>query len=404
MKLLFLSDLQLEAGAAFGTGEFGPGSRFQDQVVVLGRIAGLAVEEGVAVVGVLGDVFERSRPAPWAVLAFQWFVRAMQAVDIHVLVVSGNHDVRSAALPSALSIFDGDGVDVALTPSLYPVAFDDYGEGGSLAVIAALPWTPISRLVAAQPDLSRGQLNDLAAAALAESAQVLGARCADEYPDACPILVGHWAISGATLPTGLATDMLNEPVIPVDGLTSAGFRAVVFGHIHQVQAVAAVPPVVYCGSPMVCNWGEAATPHGCWIYDTEGDGKLSFKAIADRPFVTLDLDYDADAKSLYLGDENAALLTANPGALVRARYSVTEEQAREISEADLRAFLVQWGARKVFIKATVARAARARVAEVAEGIDDSAAFELWLTSQDVPETDRQALRDLHAGYVEASRA
>ena len=70
---------------------------------------------------------------------------------------------------------------------------------------------------------------------------------------------------------------------------------------------------------------------------------------------------------------------------------------------DRRADLLAIGARKVFIKATVERAARARVAEVAEGIDDSAAFELWLTSQDVPESDRQALRDLNADYEERAR-
>lgn len=398
MKLLFVSDLQLEAGAPLGTGEYGPGSRFQDQVEVLERIATLAYDEGVEVVGILGDVFERSRPSPWAILAFQRFVRALRAGDINVLVISGNHDVRSAALPSALSIFEDASTMVALGPSLYPIYDEDGGD--PQVVLAALPWTPISRLVAARPNLSRGQLNDLAAAALAESAQVLGARCYDEYPNACPILVGHWAISGATLPTGLATDMLNEPVIPLQGLTTAGFRAAIFGHIHQVQAVSTIPPIVYCGSPMVCNWGETETPHGVWVYDTEGDGVLTFKPIEDRKFLTIDLDPDEFIR------EGVGLVEsiATEGTLVRVRYTATEEQAKLISDAEIRDSLLSCGAAKVFIKATVDRATRARVTHVAEGIDDGAAFELWLTSQAVPEADVQALRDLHAGYTEASRA
>lgn len=389
MRLLLLSDLQLEAGAAFGVGEYGPGSRFQDQVEVLERITTLAMNEEVHVVAVLGDVFERSRPAPWAVLLFQNFIRALHALGIEVLVVAGNHDVRSAALPSALSIFEDGGVSVALTPSLYPIIFDD-----AACVIAALPWTPISRLVAAQPNTSRAELNDLAAAALVEGAHVLGARCADEHPDLTPILVGHWAVSGATLPTGLSTDLMPEPVIPQEGLSSAGFRLVALGHIHQVQVVAKDPPIVYCGSPMVMNWGEAATPHGVWLYDTEGDGTLTFKPVEDRPFLTIDRDLTVrlDAPTEYPDVTNA---------LVRFRYKATEEAAREVDEAKLRADLLTLGARRVFIKATVERAARARVADVAADLDDNAAFEMWLATQDVPAADLQALRDLHAGYQDA---
>lgn len=402
MKLLFLSDLQLEAGAPLGTGEYGPGSRFHDQVLVLERIAQLAYDENVEVVGCLGDVFERSRPSPWAILAFQQFVRALRAVDINVLVLQGNHDCRSAALPTALSIFGDTGVDIALTPSLYPLYGDDATDHADPdVVIAALPWTPISRLVAARPNLSRGQLNDLAAAALAESAQVLGARCYDEYPNACPILVGHWAISGATLPTGLPSEMMPEPVIPLEGLTSAGFRAIFFGHLHQVQVLAQDPPAVYCGDPQVVNWGEGRSQHGVWLYDTEGEGKLSFKQIEDRPFVMLEPTFvEIPGVGMAFSEPPTGPLA---GALVRVKYTVDEETDRKIDQSKIRADLLTLGARKVFIKATVERAARARVAEVAEGIDDSAAFEMWLATQSIPEADLQALRDLNAGYEEAAR-
>lgn len=408
MKLLFLSDLQLEAGAALGTGEFGPGSRFQDQVDVLTRVLDLAVKEQVEAVGVLGDVFERSRPAPWSVIAFQSFVRGCVEHGIEVLVISGNHDVRSAALPSALSIFDDNGISVALTPSLYPIP--GHPADGPGCVIAALPWTPLSRLVAAQPNLSRAQLNDLAAAALVESAHLLGDRCAAEYPNLPAILVGHWAISGATLPTGLSSDLLNEPVIPAEGLATAGFNLVAFGHIHQVQVVTSVPaPVVYCGSPMVCNWGEAATPHGVWLYETTGDGTLTFKPIADRQFLNLDGAVVSDpATYAGIGGLNLGIAANHKdvfgGALVRVRYSCTEEEAKLIDEAEARRVLLAAGASKVFFKATVERTSRARVADVAEGLDDSAAFEMWLATQSVPESDLQALRDLHAGYEELVRA
>jgi DNA repair exonuclease SbcCD nuclease subunit len=64
VKILLTSDWQLGAGAELGQGDHGPGSRFQDQVDVLGRIATLAAEEQVGLVAMFGDTFERARPAP----------------------------------------------------------------------------------------------------------------------------------------------------------------------------------------------------------------------------------------------------------------------------------------------------------------------------------------------------
>ena len=119
---------------------------------------------------------------------------------------------------------------------LYPVT----GKHGPEIVVATLPWTPISRLVADRPADDRDSLNEIAAAALVESAHLLGARCRDEHPDKTAILVGHWAVSGASLPTGLPVEMLREPVLSSEGLASAGFDLICFGHIHAAQVVNAV--------------------------------------------------------------------------------------------------------------------------------------------------------------------
>ena len=95
MKALLTADLQLGAGLTLGAGEFGPGSRFQDQLEALDRIVDLALAEKADLVAVGGDVFERARPAPHEILAFQAFVRRLLEEKIRVLCIPGNHDAAA---------------------------------------------------------------------------------------------------------------------------------------------------------------------------------------------------------------------------------------------------------------------------------------------------------------------
>jgi exonuclease SbcD len=387
MRALLTADLQLGAGLALGNGEFGPGSRFQDQCEVLDRIADTAVAEQVAIVFVLGDLFERAKPEPHHILAFQGFVRRLLAEGIRVFCIAGNHDVRSAALPSAVEIFGENGCVVALQPSIYPV--DDI-------VIAALPWTHPGNVAAAMPDAGREDLHDVAARGLAEAAMLMSTRCETEFPQLTPLLVGHWSVSGATLPSGLDTALLREPVIPLEALAETGFSLAAFGHIHLAQVVAAEPvPVVYAGSPQVNRWDEADDTHGVWVWDSAGAGHLSFRPIEDRPFLTLTPVPETllEHGRLLENDDDA------DGAVVRVVWACTEEQAAKIDQATLRRRLLACGAAKVVLRPTVERTVRARVAEMHSDLSETAALELWLSSQGVNGTQADALRALHGEYL-----
>ena len=215
-------------------------------------------------------------------LAFQGFVRRLIAHGIRVFsspatMTSGAPPCpppsRSSVRPDASS---------RCKPSIYPV--DDI-------VIAALPWTHPGNVVAAMDGVDRDSVNDAAARGLAEGAMVMSVRCETEFPHLTPLLVGHWAISGAALPTGLDTAMLREPVIPLEALQETGFALAAFGHIHKAQVVASDPvPTIYAGSPQVNSWGEADGEHGIWVWDSAPPGALKFHAIEDRPFVDVDLD------------------------------------------------------------------------------------------------------------------
>lgn len=393
MKILFTSDWQLGAGADLGQGDHGPGSRFQDQVDVLNRIVDLATAEQVGLIAMLGDTFERARPAPHEILAVQAFVRRATSAGIRVLFLRGNHDARGVALPSALEIFVENGCAVSLLPSLHPI--DD-------VVIATLPWTPAVALAAAMPDVARDDVNDTAAQALVAGAKALLMRCRTEFPELKPILVGHWAVSGAVLPTGLPTAMLREPVIPLEGLSESGFALAMLGHIHVAGMIASGPtPVGYCGTPYVCNWAEAEQPHGVWLYDSEASS-LRFAEVEDNVrFVTLDADLTSEETSglAYIDLGYAASDTNVDGAVVRARYTVTEAQSRRVDQPAIREALLGMGALKVVFRPTIVREQRARVAEMADDLTETAALDLWLTAQQITGDQAAALHAAHADYL-----
>lgn len=377
MKALFVSDLQLEAGLPFGSGEYGPGSRFDDQEMMLGQIVSLVDLEDVQLVCVLGDVFERSKPSPWAVLAFQRFVRTLREGGRNVFVLNGNHDVKSAALPPILSVFEKD-VGLALTPTL--AAYGDI-------VIAALPWASTATLLESRKG-TREELHSLASGALLFAAEGLVARGRELYPGSKIVLAGHWAVGGASLPTNLPVEMLGEPVIPITSLVELGYDVGAFGHIHKAQLMAEKPPTFYCGSPMVMNWGEGAEKHGVWIYDT--GGTLAFRELADREFITYDYNLE-EVESLlgYSGGDQFPL----EDALIRLRWEMTEDEARALDQAKVRQVLELMGARKVFLQPRIIRKERNRDTQISEDLNPEAALHLWLDSQE-EEFDRDFLDEL----------
>lgn len=375
MRILFFGDLQLEAGRELGNGaEYGDGSRFHDQTQVLQQLVRIADDEMVDVVVNLGDTFERPKPSPHAVLAYQAFQRILRPVP-HIVLL-GNHDVRSAALHSIVNVYDGERTTVVTRPQVVNV--------GEVA-FACLPWAPTSTIVAALDGGSRHDVKRLAVDALVKTAQEMRVR--EQHPDTTAwILLGHWAVSGSSLPSGSSVeDLLDEPVIPWQDMDVLGYRLAAFGHIHQPQVIArgsADTPIFYAGSAAVCNWGETGSPHGCWIFDTEAN-ELRFVEIPDRQFVNV---YANDADDIDVD-----------GAVVRFAYLESEG----VDENEVRAALVAAGARKVFFKRHAGETVnRARVESAQAEVTPRDAIRLWLESRDVPAETQAAMREQHARYVE----
>lgn len=388
MRIIATADLQLGAGAGYLPVAYGPGSRLDDHQRAWIRVVELAIEHDAAAIIVAGDVFEEKRPGPTAYRSFQAGISLARSHGIPVVIVAGNHDVRSADETTAIEVFYDfeHRVFVHRTP-----ATGYLGDGVHYAV---LPWTTMGGLAALRGggdrDLLHAEAGELlveVAAGLREQIRQTGARHA--------ILIAHWAVSGAAMPTGISSDELREVVIPTHLLDEQGWDAIVLGHIHRGQFVTedVLRPAFYCGSPLPCDFGEAGYAHGAWLLDLGGEHAFaSCLPIESRPFVTLDVldpaSWPADLD----------------GAVVRVVGKVSEATREGIDlEAARRDLLEMAGAAAVRVDVEVMRETRARDEHVTADLGASVALDHWITAAQ-PACDHAILRARHGAYLEQEHA
>jgi DNA repair exonuclease SbcCD nuclease subunit len=389
-RLLVFGDLHLGAGTVLGRE---PGDRLRDQEQVLDLIREAALEHDVDAILDAGDTFEGPQVTPEQLAVFARFVGDSREAGFPVVAISGNgkHDAAMRHV-NGVDIFQHvPGVTVYSRPGLYDL-------GG--CQVACLPWVSPARLVASVGgDVDRDRVNACAAELLVQVAAVL----AD--PTIKPtVLMLHGSISGASLPTGISTDDLREPVIPIEELLDLGYAAIIASHIHVPQVT--VPPAnqwedpecfgdgtewsapfaLYTGSPLPLNFGETGVAHGVWILDVAAQRtRAEFVPIESRPLVQIDV---ADPASW---DDVA-------GAIVKARVAGTRTELRNLDLAAIRSDLLESGAHTVKIETETIREDRARVAGVTEDLEPLEAFDAWVAANEIvaPEARAQMQADLEA--------
>ena len=366
MRYLCCSDLHLGAGADLGVK---PGERLGEQAAMWQQIIFLAAERGCQAILFAGDAFHRNKPTPQELLAF---ADPLAECPIPVYAINGNsHDFVGVDQAMAVTVVDAlsDSFQLFVEPQVITIA------GGT--TLAMLPWAPVARIVASHDGGDRDEINQLAADLLLEVARGLRAQCPAGSPS---VLMTHFSISGAALPSGLSIDMAREPILPLTDLEQLGFDCVIAGHIHRPQLMetsigAASGPIFYCGSPAPLSFGEPGE-HGVWIIETDDDGRFAseFVPLSSPEFVTVDLT-DREVEEMAAGTMPA--LAPAMGRYVKVRYCATEEQARRIDSEALRAHADEYGARRIWIEPTVSRAHRERGAvldSAGSRIDQLAAY------------------------------
>lgn len=403
-RLLCTGDLHIRPG------------RLDDFEQVWDRIVDTALEHQVDALLFAGDAFEGPIPTAEEYLAFARPLRRLQG-RIPVVAISGNGKHDSANQPrNALEIFHDGYAHALLDVHTKPALTDVAG-----VTVATLPWVPPGRLIAARNGGDRDDLNLALADALLGIARGLRGKAHEEHPDQPAVLMLHWSIAGAVTPTGRDVGPDFGPVLDLRALEEIGFDAVVAGHIHKPQVlspgrlfedgngshVASGQPIFYVGSPLPLNFGEEKCEHGVWLLDIDEAIRphrvhADFLPIESRRFVTIDCD-------------GVALSTAGPrvdlclfddedevaGAIVRVRYTATEEQQRRIDHQAIRQALVDAGAHTVrFAPPQIERENRARAEEIDETLSTADALRQWGIANAIADRDVHALQALTSGYLE----
>lgn len=392
-RVLCFADAHLGAGAGLRSDHLG------DQEAVLNQIVDVACEQKVELIIAAGDLFHRPQPAPPVLHLFKNFTRRVAEAGIPMIACVGNcgHDLVNGDVVSALELFESEWFRVSRVPELIRAA-------GDIAV-CTLPSTPVSRLVAAADGGDRAEICVQAAELLVQTARDLHAEVPEGWP---ALLVGHWSVSGASLPNGLPVAALHEPVLDLAALEELGFDAMCFGHIHKGQVFESAPfvsetPTFYCGSPMVIDFGEEKVEHGCWILDF-GDEHAApeFVPLDDRRFVTVDADLTQQFAEQPAGIDETDMIAGRvmdaepqPGDVFRIRYRATEEQHRRVDRQALLGFLGEAGVDRVHgLTWEPVRATRARVEVDGDGMSDGDALAMWCEAAGRTDEEHAALAEL----------
>lgn len=355
----------------------------EDQEAVWHRIVDEAIGRDVDLFLHGGDLVEGPVFTMEQLAAVRRVFRRLQDARIPILVLTGNsrHDLAMRPV-HALDLFkDYDGILVSDRPEVY--AF-----GG--VSVCTLPWThPGSLIARTNGSVTHDTINTHMAEALVRIAGGLLEKAGKPA-----LLVAHWAISGAKLPSGIATDEMREPVLPWADLDALGYDLIVGAHIHQRQRLD--DPQLdrtqgfVVGSPQQLNFGEHGE-HGCWIADVGEHVRAEFVPVESRRFVTLDFTHEDPvaqfAFSAHVGWDVPA------GALVRVRMSVGEEQARALDRAAMCQSLIDAGAASVRLDVDVQRETRRR-AEISEQLSPVEAMALYCDATGIEEPLRGGLLTL----------
>jgi len=242
-------------------------SRAAEHEAVLAEIAGIARDEAVDLVLVVGDVFDSAAPTAESERIAYAGLLGLAATGATVIVLSGNHDNerRLAAISPLL------GLGRIVTRSSFLPAADGGVITGMTADgerwrVATVPFLSQRWVVRAADLLDPGSdAADHGGTYRDRVARLVEALTAEFTPDAVNVVAAHLHVDGGLLGGGErpAHTIFDYAVSPIAFPASAHYVAL--GHLHRAQVVGGPCPIRYCGSPLPLDFGEVADIKGVTV-------------------------------------------------------------------------------------------------------------------------------------------
>ncbi|WP_147107674.1 exonuclease SbcCD subunit D [Nesterenkonia populi] len=285
MRFLHTSDWHLGRG-------FHGFSLRAEQEEMCDAVCSAVGEQGVDVVLIAGDVYDRALPPEWAVELLEETLGRLVDAGAQVIITAGNHD-SAARLGFGRSLMRSSGVHIrsALEDSWIPVELTD--ENGPVLVYGVPYLEP--QLHAAALGCERAHHTG---AARAVTQRIRDDR-AQRAPEAQTIVMAHLFAArgtaseserhiGAEAAAGERLDHHEETVgglsvVPLEVFD--GFDYTALGHLHGRQAL--TDAVRYSGSPLRFSFSEAEQEKGAWVYDTVEGSMVPLDWAIGRPLKRL---------------------------------------------------------------------------------------------------------------------
>jgi exonuclease SbcD len=231
--------------------------------IIMGQIVPFVREEGVEVVIIAGDIYDRGVPPVEAVDLFDEFLMKMAELRVKVFYIAGNHDSESrlnfgSRLMREAGIFARGRLDAEMAPVIVE---DDFGP----VAIYLYPYMEPASVKAAFGVTEA--LDFEKAHELVIEKSLTGA----------PEKMRSIAVAHAFLAGGTSSD--SERPLTVGG--SSNIRPGIFrpfcytalGHLHNPQRAGA-DTIRYSGSLMKYSFDEAEQKKGFFLVDLDGSGKV----------------------------------------------------------------------------------------------------------------------------------
>ena len=263
MKFLHIADLHI--------GKIVNGfSMLEDQEYILNEIINITDEEEPDAVLIAGDVYDKTTPSAAAVSLFDEFLYDLTQRNVHVFIISGNHDS-----PERLS-FGGrimEKSNVHISPvyngkSMCITLEDEYGPVN----IYMLPFIKPKDVRAFFPDARTESYTDAARCAVDEMDVDAGKR---------NILIAHQFVTGAQ--TFKSEELSIGGLDNVDGDVFGCFDYAALGHIHGPQSVGS-EKIRYAGTPLKYSFSECSHKKSASVIELKEKGNLKIRT---RPLTPL---------------------------------------------------------------------------------------------------------------------
>ena len=262
MKFLHLSDLHLGKRVH----NF---SMIDDQRYILEQILDIADKEEITGVIIAGDVYDKPVPSAEAVALFDEFLVQLAKRNLHVFVISGNHDsAERIAFGGKLMRHSRVYMSPVYNGEIEPVTLED--EFGKINVFLM----PFVKPVQVRHFCNEEEIRDYTEAV----------RCAIDHMDVKNeernILVCHQFVTGAT--------RCESEEISVGGLDNVDasvfepFDYVALGHIHGPQNIGS-DRIRYCGTPLKYSFSEANHQKSVTIVNLGEKGELLMETRPLKP-------------------------------------------------------------------------------------------------------------------------